>query len=144
MTSKENTSRICGRAIRLRDAVEYCKKMRIDTSEFSSIEDLPVKCCTCDRVRTFRQVEAGHCFPRGMGGGSGAYLEEENINAQCTRCNVTEGGRQEAHKLYIRKKYGQAVLDKLERLHRNGKKYVDLKAIRLKYKKLFEQKVREI
>lgn len=139
--AKEKASRACSRYIRLRDALEYCRKMRIDTSEFSSVENLPVKCCTCDRVRLFRQAQAGHCFGRRMGGSSGAYFDERNIHAQCGRCNTFEDGRPQIYKKFMLQKYGKDVVGDLEMLHHAGRQYVngEYRAIEVMYKQLYQK-----
>lgn len=130
-TLKQKAWEHCSRYIRLRDALDYCKRMRIDTSQFNSIKDLPVQCCTCERVKSWSRMDAGHFKGRGLGGGSGAYFDERNINSQCKRCNAFEGGRQLEYRQFILKKYGQQVIDQLEIKHRTVTKQSDLGLIAL-------------
>ncbi len=41
-----------------------------------------VECCTCGRVmnRFAKNSHAGHYVPKGMGGSSGVYFDERNVN----------------------------------------------------------------
>lgn len=125
-TLKQKASDSCSRYIRLRDALDYCKRMRIDISQFDSIRDLPVQCCTCDKVKSWSRMQAGHYFGRGLGGSSGAYFDERNINTQCGQCNSFKGGNIQSYTEFMRKKYGQKVIDQLRIKHHSIKKQSDL------------------
>lgn len=145
-TPKRKASDACSKYIRLRDAVEYCERMKIDLSQFSSVEDLPVKCCTCPKIKTWKQMQGGHYFGRGLAGGSGAYFDERNINTQCGQCNSFRGGNIQAYREFMLQKYGQGVIDELEILHRGGRTYVDgeLAAIEQLYKEMYEQLIETV
>lgn len=125
-TLKQKASEHCSRYIRLRDALDYCKRMRIDISQFNSIKDLPVACCTCGKIITIKRAQAGHYFGRGLGGGSGAYFDERNINTQCGQCNAFKQGNPKAYEEFMRRKYGQEVIDQLRIKHHSIKKQSDL------------------
>ena len=112
MTPKQRAWRWCSRYVRLRDALAYCKEAGIDPNGYK-VEDLPIKCCTCSRVRSFRQTDAGHFISRGSGGGSGVYFDERNINAQCKHCNAFLQGNTLAYLDFMKNKYGQKVIDEL-------------------------------
>jgi len=146
MTEKKKTWTQCSKYIRLRDAIAFCKANSIDLSEFNDYRDLPVKCCTCGIIRTFRTVDAGHFHGRGLGGGSGTYFDERNIHAQCKRCNGFHGGQQAIYKEFMLEKYGQAVLDKLQVLHSAGRKYQygELEAMGILFKEMFEELLKEL
>lgn len=116
-TPKKKAWYWCSRYIRLRDALSYCKKMGIDISQFSRVEDLPVKCCTCGVVKSWIRMDAGHFISRGMGGGSGVYFDERNIHAQSKDCNAWKQGSPEEYRKFIIEKYGQGVLDELNIKH---------------------------
>jgi len=137
---------LCSRYIRLRDALDYCKRMRIDISQFNSIKDLPVQCCTCEKVKSWPRMQAGHYFGRGLGGSSGAYFDERNINTQCGQCNCFKGGNIQVYTEFMREKYGQEVIDQLRIKHHCVKKWTDLDFIPLgkfykdAYNELCEQK----
>ncbi len=111
-TLKQKAWRMCSKYIRLRDAIEYCKKVGIDPKQYA-ITDIPIRCCTCLRVRSFRQMDAGHFISRGSGGGSGVYFDERNINTQCKYCNAFLQGNALAYLDFMLDKYGQKVIDEL-------------------------------
>ena len=117
-TEKKKAWYWCSRYCRLRDAVEYCKRMNIDVSQFNRIEDLPVKCCTCGAIKGWIRMDAGHFLSRGMGGSSGVYFDERNIHAQSKDCNAFKQGASEEYREFIIKKYGKEVLAELELKHR--------------------------
>jgi hypothetical protein len=70
-------------------------------------------CCTCGRRLPFDRSQDGHCFGRSK---AGTKFEEHNNHAQCDTCNGDRKslGQFYAHKAFIRQKYGQAELDRLE------------------------------
>ncbi len=114
MTPKQKAWKWCSKYIRLRDALEYCQKTGIDPNEYRyRIEDMPIGCCTCGRVRSFRQIDAGHFISRGSGGGSGVYFDERNIHAQCKSCNAFHQGKTLEYNDFMQEKYGLEVIDEL-------------------------------
>lgn len=132
------------RYARLRDGIGYCKTHGIDIRQFIRWLDLPCKCCTCNVIRTLRQMDAGHFIGRGSGGGSGVYLDERNVNAQCRRDNGFEQGAHIAYRQFIIDKYGQEGLDDLEFRHKNHFYRVqEIIGLELYYKQKFEEMCRE-
>lgn len=113
----------CSRYCRLRDALEYCNKMGIDLSQFNRPEDLPVKCCTCNSVKSWIRFDAGHFISRGLGGSSGVYFDTRNIHAQSKDCNAWKQGAPKEYDEFMREKYGQAVMDELLFQHHIAKKH---------------------
>jgi len=63
-------------------------------------------------------MDAGHFKGRGIGGGSGVYYDERNIHLQCKPCNGFRGGAPQEYEQFIIKKYGEKVLEELNRKHR--------------------------
>ncbi len=122
MTPKKKAWKECSRYCRLRDALAYCKLMRIDISQFARIEDAPVKCCTCQTVKSWVYMDAGHFISRGLGGASGVYFDERNINTQCKRDNAFKQGRPEVYYEFMLARYGQDVIDTLKVLDKLTKK----------------------
>ena len=148
---KKQCSDVMSRYVRLRDALEYCKVHGIDLRQFTNWLDLPCRCCTCwprypgrTFTRTIRQMDAGHYIGRGLGGGSGVYFDERNVNTQCRSCNAWADAHTEYRKFII-EKYGQEALDDLEFRHKNHK-YTEREIIGLTlfYKQKFEEMVREL
>lgn len=119
MTAKQKAWEICSRYCRLRDALAYCKRMRIDVSEFARPENIIGKCCTCTTVKSWIYMDAGHWINRGSGGQSGVYFDERNINLQCKSCNgnfyqgKTQRDVKSAYDHFMLEKYGQDVMDEL-------------------------------
>ena len=134
----------CSRYIRLRDALAYCNLMSIDISQFSRVEDLPVKCCTCNDVKSWIRFDAGHFFSRGRGGMSGVYFDERNINTQCKSCNGFNQGNAQVYREFILRKYGQEVIDELEFLHKNGSYKGKIIGMGLYYEREFKRLVESI
>ena len=117
MTPKKKASRAMSRYIRLRDALTYCRDRGIDPSQFPRPEDIIGKCSTCGTVKSWIYMDAGHWKTRGIGGSSGAYFMEENINLQCKRCNAFEGGKPAEMEEYIRNKYGEKTVERIVLKH---------------------------
>ena len=115
--SKQLAWKWCSRYCRLRDALEYCKEVGIDTGQFARIEDIPVKCCTCNIVKAWIYIDAGHYISRGSGGSSGVYFDERNIHAQSKDCNAFKQGAPIEYKKYMLNRYGQDVITDLEFKH---------------------------
>lgn len=133
----------CSLYIRLRDAIVYCKDNGIDLGQFNDPSLIPVKCCTCSAVKSWKFMDAGHCFSRGIGGGSGVYFDERNIADQCKQCNKWEQGAPHEFRIYIRKRYGQEVLDELAVKHRIPQKE-NITAIGTYYKQEYKRLLAEL
>ncbi len=108
----------CSRFCRLRDALDYCKRNEIDLHQFARPEDVIGECCTCGIVKSWIRMDAGHYKSRGMGGGSGVYFDERNVNLQCKQCNAWKQGAPTEYREFIIKKYGKKVLADIEFKHR--------------------------
>lgn len=138
MTEKQKAWKACSRYCRLRDALAYCKLMRIDLSQFNRVEDYPVKCCTCQTVKSWIYMDSGHFIGRGFGGSSGVYFDERNINTQCKRDNAFKQGRPEVYYEFMLAKFGQEIIDELKVLDKLTKKdnYI---IIGQAYKEMYEE-----
>jgi len=137
-TPKQKAWDWCSKYIRLRDALAYCGEKGIDPTQFARIEDLPVKCCTCDKVRQWIDMDAGHFIGRGLGGRSGVYFDERNIHAQSKDCNALEQGNL-AYLDFMLDKYGQKVIDELRWLDKNQSYKYKITAIGEMYKRMYEE-----
>jgi len=91
-------------------------------------------------------MQAGHYFGRGIGGGSGAYFNEININTQCPVCNAFRGGNHESYTTFMQQKYSPDVIDELHILHAGGRTYKhgEFTAIGLMYKQLYNELVKKV
>ncbi len=78
-----------------------------------------VTCCTCGKImsRFSKNSHAGHFISKGMGGSSGVYFDERNVNAQCHNCNKWLQGNGVEYFLFMQEKYGIAIIDELRRKH---------------------------
>ncbi len=144
-TPKKKASTACSRYIRLRDALEYCKEHGIDLHQFSRPEDIIGKCCTCGTVKSWIRLDAGHYKGRGLGGSSGVYFDERNIRLQCKLCNGFKGGAPSEYREFMLEKYGQDVIDDIERKHRVplNTKDMAMKAMEIFYKDKYKELLRE-
>lgn len=140
-TPKSKASKAMSRYIRLRDAIAYCKEHGIDLSQFARPEDVIGQCCTCGGVKAWIRMDAGHWKGRGIGGGSGTYFDERNIDLQCKRCNGFLGGQVALHEEYLVKKHGQAVVDEVARAHygRLDMKSMAMQAMEIFYKEKYKK-----
>ncbi len=115
MTPKKRAWTACSRYIRLRDAIAYCEKYGIDMGQVP--EDIIGRCCTCNAVKSWSRMDAGHFKGRGLGGGSGTYFDERNVNLQCKRCNAFKGGAPQEYEAFLIDKYGPEIIEELTRKH---------------------------
>ena len=67
-------------------------------------------CATCNEFIDFKTSDAGHFIARNY---AATRFDEQNVNAQCRRCNRFQSGRQYEHGRYIDKLYGQGTAEKL-------------------------------
>jgi hypothetical protein len=61
------------------------------------------KCFTCNRVIHYRKGDCGHGIGRQH---LGTKYDERNNHLQCKPCNGFDGGRREAYKEEMNKRYG--------------------------------------
>ena len=144
MNAKAKASQECSRYIRLRDALEYCKEHGIGLEQFYRPEEVIGKCCTCGVVKSWITMQAGHFKGRGSGGGSGVYFDERNIHLQCKQCNAFRGGNPQVYEVFIIEKYGQEVLDELNRLNHIpiNMKELAMKATEVFFKEKYQELVK--
>ena len=130
---KKDAWKWCSRYIRLRDSIDYCRRIGI------SLDEGIVQCCTCRAVKQLKYMDAGHFIGRGLGGSSGVYFDERNIATQCKRCNAFLQGNPSAFKEFMLSKYGQETIDELHIRHRTNSYKGQLWAIGQMYKKMYNE-----
>jgi len=93
---------IFSKYIRKRDSIGYNETLG---SNFN-------KCCTCGRIKenTGGMIHAGHFQKRAN---MATRYDEQNVNAQCKKCNSFEGGRDFEYGMFIDEKYGPGTAVKL-------------------------------
>ena len=133
------------RYVRLRDAIDYCKEHRVDLGQFSRPEDIICQCCTCTSIKSWVYMHAGHFISRGMGGSSGVYFHEFNVNLQCRQCNNYGAGMRDEYEEFIIRKYGPEVLEDLKIKHRLPRSFrdIDMIATEKSYKDEYQRLITE-
>lgn len=88
-------------------------------------------CFTCGRKGEGSGIHAGHFINKSIGGVM-LYFNEENVNAQCYRCNIHLGGN-----IW---EYGQRLgAEKVETLYRIREQYKDWQFDRKDYEQMIER-----
>jgi hypothetical protein len=69
-----------------------------------------VQCCSCGKYLSWREAHAGHWILR-------RYLnvrwDENNVNAQCCRCNTFEDGNAAGYASFMLRKHGEEGMNDL-------------------------------
>jgi len=122
--------------VKLRDAIEQ----RIDP-DFRY-----VRCCTCGKLleRGTKECQAGHYKGRSLGGSSGVYFDERNVNTQCYQCNKFKQGAPKEYEEYLIKKDGEGIIEELNMLHKvNSYTTMQIRMLGKYYKQKYEELCRE-
>jgi len=99
-------------------------------------------CITCGRrypITGKGAIQAGHFIP---GRTNAILFDPRGVWCQCYGCNVMKNGNMVKYYKFMLKKYGQKVIDELDRLATKSVKYSvsDYLEIESKYKKKLENK----
>jgi hypothetical protein len=80
-------------------------------------------------------MHGGHFLP---GHHNGVYFDLRNIHAQCYMCNVVLKGNHHKYFRFMQSKYGDEVIDELERLDTAHKSFIptELQYLLFHYKEL--------
>lgn len=135
---KQKASLAQSRYIRLKEAIEYCKMMRIDLNDFHRPEDILGICVTCAKVQAWIRMQGGHYKSRGSGGHSGAYFLEENIHTQCTQCNRYDAGRPEEYRQYLVDRYGEDEVQRIELRHKLPLPTMSFEGLKMMYEEMYK------
>ena len=94
-------------------------------------------CITCGRVKQIKELQASHFIP---GRHNATLFDERGCWPACYTCNVVLGSNPIKYYKWMLKKYGQEMIDELERLSETTVKYTveDYLEIESKYKKLLK------
>lgn len=97
------------------------------------------KCVTCETVKHWKEMQAGHFIPKVQG--NGIYFEIENVHPQCYRCNINLGGNGAEYYPYMLKTYGQGMIDILKEKQREIVKFsiFDYQEMEQHYKQEFKR-----
>lgn len=89
------------------------------------------RCVTCGVRDSWKLMDNGHYLVRGK---IGTRYDERNCHVQCRKCNRLEQGKVGQYTLFMRARYGQAVIDELKAKSRQPIKTYELEAM-IKYYK---------
>jgi hypothetical protein len=112
---------------------EFSRFIRLRDSDHNGM----VKCCTCDKVAHWKEMQAGH-FPQGRG--NSILFDEQAVHGQCYGCNVCCHGRLDIYAVFMIEKYGQGIIEEMNRRKWQSVTLteIELLEIRDKYKRLAE------
>ena len=98
-------------------------------------------CVTCGRVKNYKDLQAGHFLP---GRHNSILFDERNCWPQCYVCNVVLGGNGPRYYQFMLKKFGQKVIDELEKMDWVTKqmKVFQFQQLADYYKEKVEQKIK--
>ena len=71
------------------------------------------ECVTCGKVQHWKQMQAGHFIPGRM---NAILFDERGVHPQCFLCNGPLKGNPRKYEAFMKAKYGQEVIDELDRL----------------------------
>lgn len=89
------------------------------------------RCVTCGTRDSWKMMDNGHYIVRGK---MGTRFDERNCHVQCRKCNRLEQGKTKQYTLFMRARYGQAVIDELKIKSRQPVKTFELEGM-IKYYK---------
>lgn len=135
-TSKQKLDKFFSNYIRLRDAIEFHKKTKVDIS-FG-------QCCTCGKIGQWRYMDCGHFIGRGLGGSSGVRWDERVAHLQCKICNAFQQGAPATYLKFMLGKYGQKIVDELYLRHKVHKyTRLEIEGLGQYYKQEYQRMCRE-
>ncbi len=92
--------------IRKRDCLAFREQCNEHTGEY-------VKCVTCNAIKPWKEMDAGHYFHAGTSVPQSQF-DERNVHAQCAQCNTYLSGNMKAYADFMMESYGQDVIDELK------------------------------
>ena len=97
-----------------------------------------IKCISCGKKDIFEHMDAGHYIPKTYG--LSIYFHEKNVHPQCTGCNRFRRGNLTAYAIALRKRYGESILEELDALKHQSRKFSvsDYEELIEKYKGLLK------
>ena len=85
-----------------------------------SDKDGNCRCCTCDCIKPWKEMHAGHYIGREA---KNTRWEEQNVHGQCPSCNTFHEGRKPEYTLFLQRKYGLQIIGQLVSAGRRTKKW---------------------
>jgi len=96
-------------------------------------------CCSCGKMVEWNGCHGGHFQPKGRHYNA-ACLEEDNVHIQCTTCNTYRGGNPAGYSKFMLDKYGQDVIDYIEK---KSYERLELEEVR-EIAKIYKQKCKDL
>lgn len=78
------------------------------------------RCITCGEWKPLKIMQAGHFQSRRF---TATRFHEQNVHAQCKKCNIFNQGEQYKYAIAVDRLYGTGTADMLEQLARQTKKF---------------------
>jgi len=69
-------------------------------------------CVTCGKKMKSNESQCGHYISRGK---NNTRFSEINCNCQCSGCNIFKGGNMPAYTIFLERKYGYGIIQKLKK-----------------------------
>jgi len=104
------------------------KELWVYFSQFIRQRDKGI-CISCGKEDFWRKMDAGHYIPKTAG--LSLYFDERNVNCQCTYCNRWMHGNLSRYAIALRKKYGENILEELDKKRIKIKKITNDEYIKL-------------
>lgn len=83
-------------------------------------DDGTASCVSCGTTAHWKNLQAGHYVSRSAG--LSLYFDEINVSPQCVSCNIFKGGNLPLYALYLRRTYGDGILEALDAKRREFRK----------------------
>jgi hypothetical protein len=88
-----------------------------------------VACVSCGATRHWKAIHAGHYIAKSLG--LAIYFDEQNVHPQCPGCNLFRHGNLPQYALYLRKTYGEGILEALDERRRTTRKISEAEYLEL-------------
>lgn len=72
-----------------------------------------VRCISCGKVMHWKEAQGGHYIPRSY---RSTEMEKDNVNPQCSHCNLILNGNTAMYRISLVKKIGEARVERLENM----------------------------
>lgn len=118
---------------RLKTRSDWLKEAQVEFNRFIRLRDKDLGCISCG-VKLGNKYDAGHY--RSVGGFPEFRFDENNVHAQCVRCNQLLSGNLIEYRINLISRIGKDEVERLEK-HTEPKKYTiqEIKDIKEIYKK---------
>ncbi len=111
----------------------YKKKLDYEFSQWIRLKDAVngiVICVTCKAKAHYKKMQNGHYIARNH---LNTRYDEQNCHVQCVGCNMFKNGNMDEYALFLVEKYGDGILEEL-----NRRKHIIKKISLLEYIELIE------